>query len=527
MFDQLVEAARRAQERLAIPGLAVGLLADGEAHVAGLGVTSSEHPLAVDGDTLFQIGSITKTYTATLVMRLVEQGKLDLDAPVRTYLPNLRLADPDAAARVTLRHLLSHTGGWHGDYFEDTGRGDDALARYVDAMVECAQISPLGELFSYNNAGFSLAGRVVEVVAGQTFERALRDLLLDPLGLTRTSIFPERVMTHRFAVGHGDDGAVLRPWHLPRSAHPAGGIITSAREQLGYARFWCGDGTAPDGARLLSPESMAAMQQPIVPADRSPLARSLAWPNARGLGWIVTDAPGVRILSHGGGTHGQASHLAVVPSRGVALSLLTNSSRGGQLAVELLGWFVEHVLGLRGERVPHRDLAADQLAPYAGRYRAPLNDVEVTVVDGALRFQGIPKGGFPTRDTPPGPQGPPVTVAFHAEDAVVATDGPFRGATGQFVRREGRIVALRWGGPPPPGGGRRGGGPTTRARRWRETWRGSAATGDRSPRRRLVYCAAEIGPRWAGVSRGGHPYDTDGDVFARPHSGAPGGRRVA
>jgi len=73
-------------------------------------------------------------------------------------------------------------------------------------------------------------------------------------------------------------------------------------------------------------------------------------------------------------------------------------------------------------------------------------DIKVAVVDGALRFQGIPRGGFPTRDAPPGPKGPPATVAFYADDAVVATDGPFRGATGRFVRRDGAIVALRWGG---------------------------------------------------------------------------------
>src|SRR5215212_5884969 len=101
-------------EAVGIPGVAIGLLDRGEESVRGLGVTSVEHPLEVDGDTLFQIGSITKTFTGTAVMRLVEQGRLELDAPVRTYLPELRLKDEEAAARATMRHLLTHTGGWVG-----------------------------------------------------------------------------------------------------------------------------------------------------------------------------------------------------------------------------------------------------------------------------------------------------------------------------------------------------------------------------------------------------------------------------
>src|SRR2546428_9358229 len=95
-----------------VPGVAVGLIADGQETVAGFGVTNVDHPLAVDGDTLFQIGSITKTVTATAIMRLVEAGRLSLDAPVRTYLPELRLRDEGLAAPRTLRHLPTHHGGW-------------------------------------------------------------------------------------------------------------------------------------------------------------------------------------------------------------------------------------------------------------------------------------------------------------------------------------------------------------------------------------------------------------------------------
>src|SRR5260370_734986 len=113
-FEAIVDAVRGAMEETETPGAAVGMWHRGEEHVAGLGVTSVENPLDVTADTLFQIGSITKTFTATTAMALVEQGKLDLDSPVRTYLPELRLADEGVAERVTMRHLLTHMGGLGG-----------------------------------------------------------------------------------------------------------------------------------------------------------------------------------------------------------------------------------------------------------------------------------------------------------------------------------------------------------------------------------------------------------------------------
>src|SRR5438477_11584995 len=109
-----------------VPGVAVGIIAQGEETASGFGVTNVDHPLPVDGDTLFQIGSITKTVTATALMRLVERGTVSLDAPARTYVPELRLRHAGVAAAVTLGHLLTHGGGGFGDFFHDTGVGDDA-----------------------------------------------------------------------------------------------------------------------------------------------------------------------------------------------------------------------------------------------------------------------------------------------------------------------------------------------------------------------------------------------------------------
>ena len=130
-WDEIRVAADAVFERSDAVGGAVGLVMDGQTFSAGLGVTNVEHPLDVTTDTLFQIGSITKTIAATVVMRLVEQGKLDLDAPIRDYAPEFRVSDREASERATLRHVLTHTGGWTGDFFADTGAGDDAAARYL------------------------------------------------------------------------------------------------------------------------------------------------------------------------------------------------------------------------------------------------------------------------------------------------------------------------------------------------------------------------------------------------------------
>src|SRR5499426_2659484 len=169
-FGALDAKIQAGMAQYGIPGVAVGVLAQGREYVKGYGVTNVDYPVPVDGDSLFRIGATTKTFTGTAVMRLVEQGTLDLDATARTYLPDFQTADPSVAARVTLRQLLNHSAGWRGDDFEDTGPGDDALARYVVGMARLPQLTPLGMVFHYNNAAVVLAGHVLEAATGEIYE---------------------------------------------------------------------------------------------------------------------------------------------------------------------------------------------------------------------------------------------------------------------------------------------------------------------------------------------------------------------
>jgi CubicO group peptidase (beta-lactamase class C family) len=429
-----------------VPGVAVGIWHQGQEQLAGFGVTNVRHPLPVDADTLFQIGSTTKTFTATVAMLLVVQGKLELDRPIRHYLPDFRLQDPAATAGATLRHCFTHTGGWLGDYFSDTGDGDDALARYVAELADQPQQTPLGELWSYNNAGFSLAGRVIEVVAGKPFETVVRELLLEPLGMDRSFFFAKEVMTHRFAVGHTVNPAtpdtepeVAEPWALTRSAHPAGGIISSARDQLRYARFHLGDGRTPDGRQLLPADQLRWMQQPLAPAG------SMA--DAVGLSWLLSTVGGEASVAHGGATYSQLSAFRMIPARGFAITVLTNANRGGELHRDLVNWALEHYLALRTPEPQVEQRSAAALAAVAGRYVARLSQLEVTVDGDALQVQFIPQGGFPDKDSPPGPQMPPSRLAFVGDDRLLFVEGPAKGGRVELGRDEtGNVTWLRAGG---------------------------------------------------------------------------------
>lgn len=434
---------------LGVPGVATGVIVDGEAETYAFhGVTSVENPLPVDDTTLFQFGSTGKTFTATAVMRLVDEGRVDLDAPVRDYVPELTLKDADAAERVTVLQLFNHTAGWDGDFFEDTGSGDDALSRYVERMATIEQVSPLGTTVSYNNASLSLAGRLVEKVTGKPFEQAMRELILDPLGLEMTLYFPADIISRRFAVGHTchEDGRVTvnRPWALPRSAAPAGGMSAPAADQIAWARFHLGDGTARDGTRVLSAEAVRRMQEPTADMRGSALGDYV------GISWLLADIAGERTAGHGGTTNGQHSDFLMVPGRRFAFISMTNSGPNGPaLNHELRKWALEHYLGLT-ERDPEiLSLSDDDLGQYLGRYETIAAIADITADKGRLVVVSQPKAemaailGDDDDDNPPIPLG----LVAGAGDHYVVPEGPAKGMRGYFTRDgDGRVNAVHLGG---------------------------------------------------------------------------------
>jgi CubicO group peptidase (beta-lactamase class C family) len=441
VFKKICERVPEAMKRFNVPGVAVGVYCDGREFATGFGVTSTPNPLPVNEKTLFQIGSNTKTFVATMAMRLVEAGKLDLDAPIRKYIPGFRMRDAEATERTTFRHLMTHTGGWVGDYFLDTGDGDDALERYVDAMADLPQLTPFGTQWSYNNAAFAIAGHVIAKITGQTFETALKELLLDPLGLRRSFINPHDVMTHRFAVGHAsfnDQTYVLAPWELPRSTWPEGGIIASVTDLIRYGRFHLGDGRSASGDRILSRESLDSMQTTICKGQ---------FDFTMGLAWWLREAGGVKTVQHGGGTLGQISAFNLYPQRDFAYAILTNSIAGGALILDVTKEPMAEFLGYREPEPDQIPMSAEQLDEYAGRYIGQLGDVILSVRDNDLMMQQESKGGFPTTTSPPMPNPPPARVAFIGKDLLLTLDGPAKDSRAEFLRdAAGKIVWIRAGG---------------------------------------------------------------------------------
>jgi dipeptidyl aminopeptidase/acylaminoacyl peptidase/CubicO group peptidase (beta-lactamase class C family) len=359
-------------------------------------------------DAVFQIGSITKVWTTTLVMQLVDEGLLDLDAPIAEVLPELQLGDPDVAKRVTMRHLLTHTSGIDGDVFTDTGRGDDVLERYVAALADVAQTTPLGAVFSYCNSGFVLAGRVVEVLTGKSWDTVLRERIVDPLGLTGTGTLPEEALLHRAAVGHVAPGPGAQPervgtWMLPRSLGPAGLVTATAADVTAFAALHLRGGVAPDGARLLSGESVAAMQ-----AEQVPLPDRYSLGDSWGLGWIRHVWDGEGVYGHDGGTIGQAAFLRVFPEHGLAIALLTNGGAVRDVYADLFGELAAELAGvaLPDPLVPPADPPQVEPSRYVGRYERTSVRTEVFEGDGGLVMRETVSGaaaeatGSPVEETP-------------------------------------------------------------------------------------------------------------------------------
>jgi CubicO group peptidase (beta-lactamase class C family) len=350
-------ASRQAQS--AVPGVVVGSSVSGLRTVQGFGVTSVEDPLPVDGKTLFQIGSVSKTVVALLIARMVEAGTLRLDQSVQQVLPDA-LVDP----RITILHLLTHSSGVSGDrMILDAplllaGGGDDRLAVAIDRLAGRPLDFAPGSAWSYSNAGIMLAAAVLEAVDGRPYAEQLREDVIGPLGLHSTCTTADEAITRRVAVPHGVDASgspiVLRDagwqrhWQLPGWDVPGGGIVSSADDLLTYAEYLLSE-TAPES--LLTP--------------RRRRDRDGEW---FALSWYLDDHDGQTVAWHDGLTTGYCTRLLLIPSAHTAVIVLTNGSGGERVHEAVAAEVVGEVTGATAEPVP---LAADgDVDAVAGDYDA-------------------------------------------------------------------------------------------------------------------------------------------------------------
>ena len=432
-FDDLVQLVEERMREHGIPGVALGVIKDGELQMRGLGVTNVEDPRPVTTDTIFELASLSKTVTATAAMALVEQGKLDLDAPVRQLIPTFRVQDEGVSSSVTLRHLLTHSVGWEARYSVD--RGDGALARWVETTGDLIQAAPLGRIWSYNNPAFGLAGRLVEIVTGMDFRDALQELVFTPLGLDRASARITEIITWPVAVGHrpGRNGGVevVRPYSMGSSI-PAGGVNMSLDSLMKYVAFHLGEHDGVGGG-VLTRQGRETMRVPQL--KKEPTGEEM------GLSFHLRTLNGVLTAAHGGTAGaGHRCHLQFVPERRLGFAILTNHTEGWRLlqvveratlaAYEGLALAPNQpICGYRGhaETLDHVTPLATQppAAEYLGRYRRGRQRV--------AEVRAAPGGGLLVGNSGP--------VLFYGPDLAFQSGDDH--TNHEFIREDGLVRWMR------------------------------------------------------------------------------------
>jgi CubicO group peptidase (beta-lactamase class C family) len=430
-LDALATLAESKMKEYGVPGIAIGILNNGTIATRTLGVTNVEDPIPVTAHTVFPIASISKTFAATAIMRLVEQGKIDLNAPVRTYLPDFRVRDETASREVTVKQLLMHMGGWEGQV-SGPDRGTETLKNFVATITDLMQEAPPGAAWSYNNAGFSIAGRVIEVVTGKSINAAIRDLVFQPLGLEHAGTTAGDFIVNRFAAGHivRNGTPVLQRPFVPSSSVTAGGVGLCITDLMTYARFHLGDGTSASGERILKRETLAMM--------RTPQAHKQSTDDDIGIAWHLRTVGPIHTAGHGGTLSGHILLLELVPDRNFAIAILTNSNNGWRLIQDVerealqsyhgAAYALNQAIAHRGlvETLPNYQPLATQPdpSPYVGTYARPTNTVVVRANGGRLVVQEVRGAGG----------GPEMPIAFFGVDHAVVTDGNDKGQTIEFIR---------------------------------------------------------------------------------------------
>ncbi len=319
---------REAAESFRVPGYAVTVVRDGAVvHSEAWGLRDSVKGLPVTADSMFYIASATKPYVAMALVLLAEEGKVDLDAPVKRYLPRFELADADATAEVTVRDLLCHKRGINSFpvVFLDAYTGEITEDRYYHFLKEA---EPSGRV-DYTNVHFTLAGRVIEAVSGKHWKDFLDERLFTPAGMDRTTGYAtwmyaqEDVSRPTLAT---PEGFVHGTHKVDETMHAAGGLGTSIHDLGRWLLLNLGRGEI-DGERIVG---AAAVEEMF--ALHGKFRKPDGWlrkMEGYGLGWNAGTYRGNRYMQHGGGYIGTAAHVSFLPDAGVGVAVVANTDGGG------------------------------------------------------------------------------------------------------------------------------------------------------------------------------------------------------
>jgi CubicO group peptidase (beta-lactamase class C family) len=321
--DSLVASEMRQQN---IPGLSLAVVRDGRVVLArGYGMANLEHQVPVKPETIFQSGSVGKQFTATLVMMLVEDGKIRLDDPITTYFPE----GPEAWRAITVRHLLTHTGGTT-DYPDDFDFRRDYTE---DELLQRAAAIPLafkpGDRWSYSNLGYLILGVLIHRVSGKFYGDLLEERIFTPLGMETARVITEEDIVPNRAAGYRREKGVIKnqEWVSPTLNTTADGALYLTA--LDMARW----DAALYGERLLKRASLEQMWTPVRLNDGKT--------EPYGFGWRVGEVRGQRIIEHGGAWQGFTSYIARYVGQRLTVIVFTNlaGARPGRVAYGVAGLY--------------------------------------------------------------------------------------------------------------------------------------------------------------------------------------------
>jgi CubicO group peptidase (beta-lactamase class C family) len=400
VLKDLDKELKRQIRKHKVPGASVAVLR-GKRIVArsAAGVVNKNTQVKTTTDTLFQIGSITKPMTATMIMQLRDEGKLKLDDPILTYLPNFRIADMHRLRNVTIRHLLSHTSGIDGDFFPKTDSGDRAIEQLLDMSAMLPSLFKPGTNFSYSNIGFAALGRVIEVLDGRTFDRALKKRIFEPLEMNHALSLTEDNIRYRVAVGHLPSRKKPKELIVPNYNYLTFGMKSAgstptmtADDLLKFAAVHMQNGIGLNGAKLLSKRSTLEMRRRQWPPGRKKQNER----NSRGLAWGLLDWSGEKLFAHSGSTVGQNAILIVSADKKTGIALLTNGGDVGNFKRELLTGLLKSVARITVPPIPtaveNVKIKPEELV---GVYENINNKVEISEKNGKLYGANLPKSDDP------------------------------------------------------------------------------------------------------------------------------------
>lgn len=447
MIKELDKHLKRSIKKHNVPGASVAILRGKRIiATAAAGVVNLDTRVPVTTDAVFQIGSITKPMTASMIMQLRDEGKLSLDDFLLKHLPTFRNSDMVRLRKVTLRHLLRHQSGIDGDFFPPTDCGRHAIEELLEKASMLPSLFEPGTNWSYCNIGFSALGRIIEIMDHRSYDESLKARIFKPLGMRHALSRMEDNVRFRVAVGHLPDSRNPKLNRVPAYpflsiGHKAAGATPAmtASDLIRFAAAHMHGGIGLNGTRLLAKSTAAEMLRPEVriSSNRKPGQVSF------GLAWILDNWNGIKIFAHDGGTLGQYSQLVVCPEKRIAVAVLTNGGNAQGLFTDITATLLASLGKIKVRGLPEPgDQVAVKPHELVGEYENILTRVEVFAKKGDIYARSSNKEGV----------GAPQTEMLRFVDprlarvpiGLLAFEGP-RGKKATALRAGSRLL-LRTGG---------------------------------------------------------------------------------